>query len=118
MPTALLYGDKGWCQADEPEFRCPCLLVSACCVLEGGGGEGCEGWAVRIGAAISAWEAAAPAGAPPLQLVPLLLVLLLLLGPCDLRPAAAPLLMRAGFCSPLRTAGADPFAKHHTSRLA
>lgn len=35
VPTALLYGDKGWCQADEPEFRCPCLL-------DGWGGPFCE----------------------------------------------------------------------------
>ncbi len=27
VPTASLYGEKGWCQADEPEFRCPCLHV-------------------------------------------------------------------------------------------
>lgn len=37
----LLYGDKGWCVAEEPEYRCPCILVSFagwCCRLAGGRG--------------------------------------------------------------------------------
>lgn len=24
--NTLLFGDKGWCQADEPEYKCPCYL--------------------------------------------------------------------------------------------
>ena len=36
-PTEGLYGPKGWCEADEPEFRCPCLRV-------GSQGRAVRGW--------------------------------------------------------------------------
>ena len=42
VPTAQLYGDKGWCVAAEPEFRCPCILVRA---------RAARGWGCGVGAA-------------------------------------------------------------------
>ncbi len=29
VPNELLYGPKGWCEADEPEFKC--ALRRPCC---------------------------------------------------------------------------------------
>ena len=34
-PWDNLYGKDGWCEADEPKFKCPCMY-------EGFGGELCD----------------------------------------------------------------------------
>lgn len=41
-PTEGLYGPQGWCEADEPEFRCPCLRVGS---RGGVGSASGHGWA-------------------------------------------------------------------------
>ena len=35
VPWVNLYGPEGWCEADAPKFKCPCMY-------EGFGGELCD----------------------------------------------------------------------------